>query len=77
MLQNHLEWLEFAFERFEFRSKGSNLHSNASNPFEWFKFAFKCCESLSKGLKLRSNASNPVQVVRICIRMARMPFKWF
>ena len=76
-----LEWLEFAFECFESLSKGSNVHSNASNlvrmvrictrmlriPFEWFEFAFECFKSLSSALNLDSNASNPFRMVRICI----------
>ena len=41
--------------------------------FEWYEFAFK---SVSNGSNLHSNALNPFQVVRICIRMLRIPFKW-
>ena len=45
MLLIWFEWLEFGFECFESLSNGSNLHSNASNPFEWFEFGFECFES--------------------------------
>ena len=55
------EWLQFDFESFESFSDGSNLHSNASNPFrmvrifirmllisfEWFEFDFESLKSLS------------------------------
>ena len=33
MLRNPFEWFEFAFKCFESLSNGSNLYSNASNPF--------------------------------------------
>ena len=45
MLLIWFEWLEFGFECFESLSNGSNLHSNASNPFKWFEFGFECFES--------------------------------
>ena len=76
MLRISFEWFGFAFECFESLSNGSNLHSNASNPFrmvricirmlrislEGFQFAFECFE-------FGVNASNPFRMVRICIRM--------
>ena len=86
MLRIAFKWFEFGFEFFEYFSNGSNLHSNASNPFrmvllripfKWLEFGFKCFESLSNGLNLDLNASNPFQVVRICIRMLRITFEWF
>ena len=67
MLRIPFEWLEFAFERVESLSNGSNLHSNASNsfrmlriPFEWLGFELECFELLS-------NASNLFRIVQICI----------
>ena len=63
MLRIPFEWLEFAFECFESLSNGSNFHSNASNPFK-------------NGSNLHSNDSNPYRMVRICIRMLRIPFEW-
>ena len=74
MLRIPFEWLEFAFECFGSLSSGSNLHSNASNPFrmvricirmlriplECFKFAFECFESLSNGSNLHSNANDTI-----------------
>ena len=78
-----LEWFEFALECFESilngynfsfeclecRSKGSNLHSNASNMvgmiricFERLEFAFEWFESLSSGLNFDSNASLPFRM---------------
>ena len=33
-IRNPVESLEFEFENFEALSNGSNLHSNASNPFQ-------------------------------------------
>ena len=69
---------EFAFECFESCLNGSNLHSNASNPFqtlripfEWFEY-----ESLSSGLNFDLNALNPFRMVQISIRMLRIPLKW-
>ena len=77
------EWYEFAFECFEsilngynfscecleYRSKGLNLHSNASNlvrmleiSFERLEFTFEWFESLSSGLNLHSNASLPFRM---------------
>ena len=72
------EWLEFALECFE-------------SIFEWFKFGFECFKSLSSysnfdwnasnvfvsGSNLDSNTLNPFRVVRILIRMLRIPFGWF
>ena len=77
MLRIPLEWFEFAFEYFESLSSGSNLHSNALNPFEvvriwiqmlrmpfeWLEFRFECLKSLSSCSNLHSNASNPFEVV--------------
>ena len=71
--------MEFAFECFESRSNGWNLHSNASNPIrmvgnciqtlriqsEWFEFAFEWFESQSNGAKLQSNGSNGSNPVRM------------
>ena len=37
---------------------------------------FECFESLSNRSNLHSNASNPFQMVRISIRMLRIPFEW-
>ena len=79
MLQIPFELLEFAFQRFESLSNGSNLHSNASNifrmvriyiqmiriTFELFEFAFEYFESLSNGSNFHMNASNPFRMVRI------------
>ena len=79
MLRIPFEGLEFAFERFESLSNGSNFDSNASNPFrmvgictrmlripfEWFE----CFESLSSGLNFDSNASNSFRMVRIYIQI--------
>ena len=79
MLRIPIEWLEFAFECLESHSNGSNLHSNALNPFqmlqtcigmlkiqfEWFEFEFECLESLSNGSNLHLNASNTFRIVRI------------
>ena len=79
MLRIPFELLEFAFEAFESLSNGSNLHSNASNPFrmvricirmlripfKWFEFAFECFESLSNGSNLHLNGSNLFRMVRI------------
>jgi len=62
MLRLSFEWFELAFEYFDSRLKGSNLHSNTSNPFrivriliqtfripfEWLQFAFEWFESGSK-----------------------------
>ena len=69
MLRMPFERIKFAFEWFEFRSNGSNLHSNASdpirvvriciqklqNPFEWFNFAFESLEFRSNWSILNSN----------------------
>ena len=57
------ESLEIGFERLESISNGLNLESKASVPFEL--------------LKLHSNASNPFRMVRICIRIPRIPFERF
>ena len=60
MLQIPFELFEFAFERFEMLLNGSNLHSNALNPFrmvricirmlrihfEWLEFALECFETI-------------------------------
>ena len=76
------------FEWFESILNGSNLHSNASNPFrvvkiciwmlktlfEWFEFAFECFESLSNRSNLDSNATNPFRMIWIYIPMLRIPF---
>ena len=67
------EWFEFGIESFESLSKGSSLHSNASNPFrmfrvcirmprirfERFEIGFESFESLSNDSMLELNASNP------------------
>jgi len=65
------EWLEFAFEHFESLSNGSNLHSNASNPFEYFKFSFECFE----WLEFAFECFNPFRRVKICNWMLRIPFR--
>ena len=56
MLRIPFEWLEFAFECFEFLSSGSNLHSNALSKLE---IAFECFKSCLKDSNLHLNASNP------------------
>ena len=61
MLRMSFEWVEFAFECFE---PLSNLHLNPSNPFRTFRI-------------YNSNGSNPFRMVRVCIRMLRIPFEWF
>ena len=85
MLRIPFKWLEFAFKCFESRSKGSNLHWNASNPFrmvkiciwvfqvlfEWFQFVF---EWLEFGFKCDEFLSNGY---RICFPMCRIGFEWF
>ena len=84
------EWLEFAFKCFESHSNGSNLYSNASNPFwivriciwmlrisfEWLAFALECFGSLSNGSNLHLSASNPFQMVRTWIQMLPISFEW-
>ena len=58
-------------------------------PFEWFKFAFKwmnlvwsirngfeCVESLSNGSNLDLSDSNHFRIIRISIRIFRIPFEW-
>ena len=47
----------------------------ASNTFRIVEFAFECYESLSNVLNLHSNASNPFRMVRMCMRMLRIPFE--
>ena len=65
MVRITFEWFECAFGCFESRSCGSNLLS-------------KCMlESLSHGSNFNSSALNPDQMLRICIRMPRIPFEWF
>ena len=70
MLRILFKPFEFAFEWFESLISGSNLDSNALNPFrmvsicirmlripfELFEFAFVCFESLSNGSNFDSNA---------------------
>ena len=70
MLGIPFERFEFAFECFESLLNGSNLHSNASNPFPMvrisirkFRIAFECFD--------------PFRIVRICIQMVRIPFELF
>ena len=63
MLRIPFEWFEFAFECFESLSKGSNLHSNASNPFRIVRICIRML--LITGM------------VRIWIRTLRIPFEWF
>ena len=65
MLRIPFEWFEFAFafESFESLLDGSNLHSNAMNPFR------KCSNS-------QLNTLNPFRMVRISIGMLRIPFEW-
>ena len=89
MLRIPFKFLEFALERFEPLSKGSNLHLNASNacqmiqicirmlriPFEWFEFALEGFKSFSNGSNLLSNTSNPFRMIQICIRMFQMLVK--
>ena len=75
MLRIPFEWLEFAFQRFESLSNGSNLHSNASNifrmvricirmlqiPFEWLEFELECFE-------LVSNSSIPFELFEFAFK---------
>ena len=51
MLQIPFEKFEFAFVCFKPHSNGSNLHSNASNPFQMgrIEFALECVEFGSNG----------------------------
>ena len=70
MVRIPFDWFEIAFECFESRTVGSNLHSNASNPFrtvrnciqmlrisfEWLEFAFECFESRLNGSNLQSES---------------------
>ena len=64
-----LNGYNFSFKCLECRTKGSNLHSNASNlvrmlriSFEWLEFEFEWFESLSSGLNFDSNASLPFRM---------------
>ena len=75
MLRIPFEWLEFAFQRFQSLSNGSNLNSNASNffqmvricirtlriPFEWLEFQLECFELLS-------NASIPFDLFEFAFK---------
>ena len=54
------EWFKFAFESL---SNGSNLHSNASNPF-------RMVEIWIRMLRI------PFELIRIGILMLRIPFEW-
>ena len=86
MVQIPLKWFKCGFETFETLLNGSNLHSKLRSTFEWFEFAFECFESLSKGskldlkayncLNLESKALSPFRMIKICIRMLRIPFEW-
>ena len=74
MLRISFEWFEFAFECFESLSNGSNLHSNASNPFQMVKICIRTLRILLKGFlfafecfEFGLNASNPFRMVGICI----------
>ena len=71
------EWLEFAFECFEFGSNGLTLHLNVPILFEWLVFAFKCFKFGSNGSNLHSNASNFFRIVTICILMFRFSLESF
>ena len=66
MLRISFEWFEFAFECFESLSNGSNLHSNASNPFRMVKICIRTLRILLKGFlfafecfQFGLNASDP------------------
>ena len=86
MLPITFEWFEFGFESL---LSGSNLDSNASNPFRMvqnfirllripfkgFEFGFECFESVSNGSNLESNVSNPFRVVRYLDLNASNPFQ--
>ena len=63
MLQIPFEWLEFVVERFKTLSNGSNLHSNALNPFGMVTICIRM-------LRI------PFQMNRTWIRMLRIPFEW-
>ena len=43
--------------------------------FEWFKFAFEWLESFSNKKNLHSKLLESLRMVRMCIRMVRIPFK--
>ena len=45
-------------------------------PFERLEFAFECFEPRLKGSNLYLNGSNLVRMVRICIRVFRIPIEW-
>ena len=62
MVRISFEWFIFAFEWFEFLLtwNGSNLHSNASNPFQMI------------GICIRMHRRR----IRICSRMLRIKFEW-
>ena len=64
MLQIILKSFKIGFECFESISNGLNSHLNTSIPF-------------SNVSNLDLNASNPFLIVQICIRMLRIPFRWF
>ena len=70
MFRISFEWLESLWN-------SSNLHSNDSNPFKCFKVAFEWLETLLNGSNFHSNASNLIWMVRIWVRMVRIPFEWF
>ena len=63
MLQIPFEWLEFVVERFKTLSNGSNLHSNALNPFGMVTICIRM-------LRI------PFQMNRTWIRMLRISFEW-
>ena len=75
ILRITFESLEFAFECFESLSNASIFHSNASNPFKWFEFTFECFEFVSNASNLYSNALKHFRMIRIWIRMLRIPFE--
>ena len=78
MHQILFEWLGFGFDCFKSRSKGSNLHLNATNLFRIVRiciWTLEHFESLLNDTNLHLNALNPFQMVRICNGMLWILFK--
>ena len=75
MLRIPFEVLEFGLECFKSFSNGSNLHSDASNPFQRVTISIRMLRIHLNVSNLHSNALNPVRIIQICIRMLRIPFE--